>query len=166
MFKVIFAKRVISLTVYAVPFNRFCLVSPLLLFLCLLCFLCSLKLAAQMLLVPQFPLPVVADYAHDVAVEVFLGLPLVASLPSATFLSFIPPFVASVPFVSFVPSIFSGAVSFLSFVVDAPLLSFLYQPLPLKCTAGGAINFSVLLEPHAVHDGSSTLPNGRENSKM
>lgn len=93
---------------------------------------------------------------------------------SGAFVSFFSDGFVSVGFVSGdFTSVFGSeaGVSFFSsfFFVgagDAALLSVLYHPLPLKCTAGGAINFSVLLLPHAGHDGSSLLPNGRECSKM
>jgi len=46
-----------------------------------------------------------------------------------------------------------------------PLLSVLYHPLPLKCTAGGAINFSTRLLLQVGQAGLTVLPNGRVHSK-
>ena len=76
----------------------------------------------------------------------------------------------------FSPAGFSGAGAgasvFTSFFFDAPgaagtiLLSVLYHPLPLKCTAGGEINFSVIFDPHAEHFGRFFDPNGSDSSNV
>jgi hypothetical protein len=85
---------------------------------------------------------------------------LVSDFFSGAFFSGFAGFVSSVDvFFSDVGSDFAGVDDFF----DEPL-SVLYQPLPLKCTAGGEISFSVFFDPHSSHFGVSLLPKGRVNS--
>lgn len=81
-------------------------------------------------------------------------------LLSAGFTSgiFTSPDVTSVFFSSFLGSVFRGGTEI--------RLSVLYHPLPLKCTAGGASNFSTRLLEQAGQEGFTVLPKGRVNSKI